>query len=111
MRRNKYNNIKTNGYDSKKEAKRGAELQLLERAREIVDLQRQVPFVLLESFKGYDGKTEKGVKYFADFAYRRNGVQIVEDVKSVATAKDSTYIIKRKLFKSRYPGIDFREVI
>ena len=103
-------------FDSKKEARRYAELKLLEKAGVIQDLQCQVKFELIP--KQYDetptGKlytrgerkgqekmervlVENAVSYVADFVYTENGKKVVEDVKSSITAKDDTFIIKRKL--------------
>jgi hypothetical protein len=83
-------------FDSKKEYERFRELKLLEQAGKIVDLKRQVEFVLLPSQR--DPKTKKVIerpcKYIADFAYYRQGEYIVEDTKGFRTAD---YIIKRKL--------------
>lgn len=95
----KYNNIKTTTsdgikHDSKKEAKRWMELCLLQRAGEISDLKRQVPFELIPKQEG-----ERAVKYIADFVYTENGKQVVEDVKSPATKKNPEYVIKRKLMR------------
>ena len=42
----------------------------------------------------------------ADFRYEENGKLVVEDVKGVRTRE---YILKRKMFKYRYPEIEFRE--
>lgn len=81
-------------FDSKLEAHRYRELQLLERAGEISDLQRQVKYELIPSQK-LDGKVvERAVTYVADFVYTENNKRVVEDTKGVRT-KD--YIIKRKL--------------
>jgi hypothetical protein len=110
---NKYRNkqVTRNGitFDSRKEAKRFAELQLLERAGAIADLKRQVKFELIpaqyETFERYSEKTgkrlkdgkrcvEQSVVYNADFVYMQNGKQVVEDTKGMRTEK---YIIKRKL--------------
>ena len=92
-------------YDSAKEARRAAELNLLLLAGRIQDLRRQVTFELLPAQNG-----ERAVKYTADFVYTENGQMVVEDVKSEATRRIRDYVIKRKLFKFRYPGYDFREV-
>lgn len=90
----KYRNVKTNGYDSKKEAKRAFELKAMEKVGLISDLKEQVPFVLIPAQKK-DGKTiERPVIYKADFVYTKDGGTIVEDSKGMRT-KD--YIIKRKL--------------
>jgi hypothetical protein len=109
-------------HDSRKEANRWCELTLLERAGKISNLQRQVPFELIpaqyESFERYgkngkrlkDGQRciEKGVVYISDFVYNEDGKKVVEDVKSAATKKKESYIIKRKLLLWVY-GIKLRE--
>lgn len=93
VRRSKYKNKKTGKYDSQKEARRAAELRVMQGDGDITDLEEQVTFVLVPSQPG-----ERAVKYIADFVYtRRNGERIVEDVKSAYTRKLPVYIIKRKL--------------
>ena len=90
---------------SKREARRWAELQLLERAGAIADLRRQVTFELIPKQKRGD-RTEQPVKYIADFVYKENGEEVVEDAKGFRTRE---YIIKRKLMLWTY-GIEIREV-
>ena len=102
----KYNNtkIRVDGrlFDSKAEAARWQELQLLERAGEITELERQVEYELIPKQKG-----ERAVKYIADFRYVDNeGKTVVEDTKGVKTP---VWIIKRKLML-RVHGIRVREV-
>lgn len=93
-------------FDSAKEARRYSELRLMQRAGLITDLQRQVPFELLPA-QQRNGKTiERPVKYVADFVYRENGEEVVEDVKGVRTKE---YILKRKLLLWQF-GIQIREV-
>lgn len=126
MRRSKYGNRKTvvDGitFDSKKEANRFRELQLLERAGKITALQRQVKYVLIPTQREFSneiykkgahhgqfkpGKVlEKECSYIADFAYIQDGAYVVEDTKGVRT---EAYKIKRKLMLERY-GIQIREV-
>lgn len=126
MRRSKYGNRKTvvDGitFDSKKEANRFKELQLLERAGKITALQRQVKYVLIPTQREFSneiykkgahqghfkpGKVlEKECSYIADFAYIQDGAYVVEDTKGVRT---EAYKIKRKLMLERY-GIQIREV-
>lgn len=116
LKSSKYQNQKIadfdgNVFDSQKEYRRWVELRLLERAGEISDLKRQVPFELIPAqyetvprygIKGQrlkDGRKliEKSVVYNADFTYKdHTGAQVVEDVKSPAT-RTKDYIIKRKL--------------
>lgn len=107
----KYHNIKTfsNGikYDSKKEARRGDELRLMEKAGLISDLERQKRFVLQEGFTNNKGEKIRPITYIADFYYKEKN-WIAEDVKSSAT-KTEVYKIKKKLFEFKYPEITFRE--
>lgn len=94
-------------FDSAREATRYRELVLLQRAGEITDLQRQVPFVLIPAQVDANGKViERPVRYVADFAYSEKGVYTVEDAKGVRTKE---YIIKRKLMLQKY-GIRIKEV-
>ena len=109
-------------FDSKKEYKRWCELVLLEKAGQITNLKRQVPFELIpaqyHTFARYgksgkrikDGKRciEKAVIYRADFVYTdvESGMQIVEDVKGFKTPE---YILKRKMML-HFHGIIIKEV-
>jgi len=106
----KYHNRKTifggMEFDSKKEADRWAELNMLQRLGAIRNLRRQVEFVLIPTQKlptpinqksdggSYMKSVEKAVKYVADFVYEKDGQTVVEDTKGVRTKE---YIIKRKL--------------
>lgn len=121
----KYGNkkITVNGqvFDSKKEYKRYCDLSLLERAGEITNLQRQVPFLLIPEQRAPSTEVykkgsragqpkpgpvlERKVVYIADFVYQENGETVVEDAKGMRTKE---YIIKRKLLLYRY-GIRIKE--
>ena len=108
----KYGNRKTeiNGvlYDSAKEARRAAELRLMQRAGIISDLCAQVKYELIPAQRR-DGKViERPVTYIADFVYKENGETVVEDVKSPAT-RTKDYVIKRKLMLWEF-GIVVKEV-
>lgn len=96
--KNKYGAIKTeyNGvmYDSKAEAHRAAELDLLARTGVIENIERQVKFPIIIN----------GVKvftYLADFTYqyKRTGVKVIEDVKGVRTAM---FNLKKKCVEAQY---------
>jgi len=98
----KYHNIKTvyggEKYDSKAEAHRAYELDMMLKGGYITDLERQVKYPIVVN----------GCKvcvYIADFRYKENGKIIVEDVKGMKT---STYSLKRKLMKAVY-DIDIKE--
>lgn len=109
---NKYRNRKVQTFDgtfdSLKEARRWQELKLMQRAGEIYDLQRQVPYVLIPTQKDKDGKViERQTKYIADFVYRDKDYRlVVEDTKGMKT---DVYKIKKKLMLYRH-GIIIREV-
>ena len=119
--RNKYRNkkIQVNGetFDSMKELRRWRDLKLLEKAGEIAELRRQVPFELLPDQREPDKIGPRGGRkpgrmierkavYIADFVYRdRTGREVIEDCKGMRT-KD--YILKRKLLLFRF-GIQILE--
>ena len=113
-------------FDSRKEARRWQELQLLLRAGKIYDLRRQVKFELIpaqfESYPRYgkggrrlkDGQTcvEQACNYYADFVYLEDGHLVVEDVKGYKDPRSVPYakfVIKRKLMLERF-GVRVREV-
>lgn len=120
MAGSKYHAVKWHGYDSKKEARRAEQLKALQEAGEITELREQVPYVLIpaqweerERYGKRGQKLKPGRKclerpcvYVADFVYRKNGQEIVEDTKGVKTPE---YIIKRKLMLYIH-GIKIREV-
>lgn len=125
-RKNKLNAVKTDGYDSKKEAERAAELRWLEKAGKIRDLKEQVKFVLIPAKYeeipriGKRGKPikpkrvciERGLSYWADFVYIDNetGEKVVEDAKGYkGGATYQIFINKRKLMLEIY-GIKVKEV-
>ena len=92
--RNKKTYVGNKVFDSKREAARFIELQALLKAGEISDLQLQVPYELMPSFK-LDGETYRGIKYVADFVYKdKDGNTVVEDSKGMRT---EVYKMKRKL--------------
>lgn len=119
----KYGNQKTRTsdgilHDSRKEALRWTQLQLLERAGEISDLKRQVEFILIPdqrepSTEVYQKGEKKGmpkegkllerkVVYVADFVYydTKTGKKVVEDVKGYrdpSSAGYAKFVLKRKL--------------
>lgn len=90
-------------FDSKKESLRYQELLVAQRAGEIQDLQLQVPFPLIVHDK-------KIAKYICDFRYVRNGVTVVEDVKSEYTKRLPVYRLKKKLFEAIYQPLTITEI-
>ena len=103
-RARKYGNVPTTidgeRFDSKAEAKRWTQLQLLQRAGEITDLRRQVTYPLFGM-----GGTKVGT-WRVDFAYReKNGQAVVEEQKG-PVARD--FPLRLKLFKDCHPNIQTR---
>lgn len=76
-------------------------LKIRERIGEVSDLQTQVTFELIPKTE-----TENSVKYIADFVYKEGEKTVVHDSKGYKTKE---YIIKRKIFKWRYPHFEFKE--
>lgn len=103
---NKYRNreVTVDGlrFQSVKEASRWQELRLLEKAGEIVGLNRQQKIELIPKTKLY-----RAVSYVCDFVYfdKRTGKTVYEDVKGMKTKE---YLLKRKLLYWRH-GIEILE--
>jgi hypothetical protein len=93
-------------YRSQREMRRHQELRLLERAGQITDLRREVPFPLAPAAKIL-GRMRPALRYFADFTYYESGKaqMTIEDCKGVRT---TAYNIKRHLMKSIH-GLDILE--
>ena len=107
---NKYRakKVSLEGYTfaSKAEAKRYSELRLLERAKEISELQLQIPFELM-AYSEDNGVAPTVGHYVSDFVYRdTNNKLVVEDVKGFRTP---LYKWKKKHFEAQY-GIKITEV-
>jgi len=81
-------------FASKREARRYAELKLLEQAGKIAALRCQVRYRLVQV-----------VHYVADFVYTENGQEIVEDVKGFKTRE---YKAKKKMMAAQH-DIEIRE--
>ena len=96
-------------FASGREKRRYQELLLLERAGQIQNLELQPKYELIPKAIKADGSIERAAVYTADFRYIGDGVLVVEDVKSKATAKLADYVLRRKLMLFVH-GIEVREV-
>jgi len=110
FKENKYKNkkcvYKGMKFDSLKEMRWYANLENMQKLGRISELQRQVEFVLIETFKLED-KTYRKTKYIADFTYKdKNGKYHVVDTKGFRTPE---YKLKKKLMAWKY-GIEIEEV-
>lgn len=109
--RNKKVTVDGIDFDSIKESVRYKQLKMFERAGVIKNLKLQTTFELQPSFRK-NNKTIRAITYKADFDYlTKDGRHIVEDIKSPATAKDKTYILKKKMLLYKYQDIEFKEII
>jgi hypothetical protein len=101
-KKTKYNNKITEldgiKFHSRKESVRYSQLKLYEKGGLIKDLRLQVPYELIPKLV-INGKTERAIKYVADFVYidTVNNKEIVEDVKGMIT---DIFKIKYRLMKS-----------
>jgi hypothetical protein len=106
LKENKYHNkwVEVDGikFPSIKEAERWKTLRLMERAGEIVGLNRQVKIELVPKSNLF-----RAVYYVADFVYfdKRTGKTVYEDSKGMKTKE---YLLKRKLLYWRH-GIEITE--
>ena len=101
---NKYHNrvVEVDGirFDSRREAHRWRELRLMERVGLITELRRQVPFELIPK-----SRHGRAIKYIADFVYRKDGEQVIEDAKGYRT---DVYRLKRRMMAEQ--GYEIQEV-
>jgi hypothetical protein len=116
-KKSKYGSVKVGGYDSRKEAKRAAELKLMQEQGIISELKEQVKYELIpkqvetievptkSGFKKKEVCLERACTYTADFVYQKDGQTIVEDVKGMRL---EVYKIKKKLMLSVF-GIKITE--
>ena len=111
-KQNKYKNKKVEydgiKFDSIKEKANWIKYKLLEQSGEIHDLQRQIKWELIKTFK-LNGKTYRSTYYISDIQYYdKEGKLHVIDVKSPAT-RTQVYKLKKKLMAWKY-GIEIEEV-
>ncbi|MBB6694395.1 DUF1064 domain-containing protein [Cohnella xylanilytica] len=99
-------------FDSQREAQHYSFLKLQQRMGLVKEIKLQPVYVLLEPYKHpQTGKKVQGIKYRADFLVTYpDGSQEVIDVKSEPTRKKEAYVLKKKLFESRY-GQAIKEIL
>lgn len=94
-------------FDSKAEHRRWQYLVMLEKAGEIRNLSRQVPYELIPAQVSPSGKKHRPTAYLADFVYQTAaGQTVVEDVKGAVTPE---FRLKRKLMLHVH-GIEIQEI-
>lgn len=101
--RNKVTYVDGHRFDSRAEAARYGVLLMQQRAGLIANLEVHPRFRL-------EVNGELVGHYRADFRYDRDGVQVVEDVKSVKTRRLAGWSRTKRLFRICY-GFDITEVL
>lgn len=115
MKPHKYSAIKTDcaacgkPHPSKKEARRCADLHMLQRGGAIGNLTTQAPFLLFGPSglplmtEGREGGTHrKQIRMTWDFRYEDRGAVVVEDSKGVQT---TDFKLRLALFRACYPDV------
>lgn len=94
-------------FQSRKEANRYQDLKLEKRVGHVEKFELQPRFLLQEGFTDSSGKRIQPMYYVADFrVWYRDGRVVVIDTKGF---RNRVYTNKLKLFKKRYPDIEFIE--
>lgn len=111
--RNKYNNQKTiyNGirYDSKREAEKAQELDMLKQSGEVIDWTAHPRYLLIPRYINRDGKIVRPTHYIPDFWVKyRDGGEVVIDIKGFQTPE---FKLKMKMFNYRYKDKNLELVI
>ncbi len=125
IQRSKYKNTKVEyqgiKFDSKREMQRYIVLKDAESKGIIQDLQMQVKYELIPAvketyikhLKTKDKECERTLQlpitYTCDFAYTKDGVLVVEDVKISASLLPKEYVLKKKMMFA-IKGIKIREI-
>lgn len=125
IQRSKYRNTKVEfqgiKFDSKREMQRYIVLKDAEDKGLIQDLQMQVKFELIPAvketyikhLKTKDKECERTLQlpitYTCDFAYTKDGVLVVEDVKISVSLLPKEYVLKKKMMFA-LKGIKIREI-
>lgn len=97
-------------FDSKAEADYFKVLEAKRKAGEIAGIETQTTFILQEGYIDKDGKKVKPITYRCDFEYVTlpDLKKVVVDVKGMAT---ETALLKRKMFKYKYPAYELLWVV
>ncbi len=97
-------------FASKAEARGYTTLLALQRAGKAHNLELQPRFILQEKFTDSTGEKHRAIYYVADFAVDlEEGGTFKPTVIDVKGSKTPVYLLKKKLFRFKYPNVDFRE--
>lgn len=98
-------------FDSIAEHDRYIELLLMQKAGVISDLECHPSYEVIPKQETPEGRQNfRNVIYTPDFRYKRDGKEIVEEVKSEFTRKEKDYVLRRKMLYFT-KGIYVEEII
>jgi hypothetical protein len=89
-------------FDSVLECDRYEYLLELQKQGKISDLKHHLSLPLLPSYTNYNGDEIPELRYNADFVYKENGKNIVEDVKGASLFQDSRFEAVKQIFDYIY---------
>lgn len=89
-------------FDSVLECDRYEYLVELEKQGKISNLKHHLSLPLIPSFTNYNGDVIPELRYNADFVYKENGKNIVEDVKGASLFQDSRFEAVKQIFDYVY---------
>lgn len=111
--RNKFNNTKTvyNGikYDSKREAAKAAELDMLKQGGEVLEWLPHPKYIILPRWRDKGGKVARASYYIPDFWVKySDGSEVVIDIKGFQTPE---FKLKAKMWRYRYRETNLELII
>lgn len=89
-------------FDSMLECDRYEYLLTLAQYGKVTDLQHHVSLPLIPSYTNYNGDVIPELRYNADFVYKENGKNIVEDVKGASLFQDQRFEAIKQVFDYVY---------
>ena len=98
-------------FDSTLECDRYEYLLELQKQGKISDLKHHLSLPLLPSYINYNGDEIPELRYNADFVYKENGKNIVEDVKGASLFQDSRFEAIKQIFDYVYRNKTYTRII
>lgn len=98
-------------FDSQLECERYEFLLEQQKLGIITELKHHLSLPLLPEYKNYNGDTIPELRYNADFTYKENGKNIVEDVKGASLFTDSRFEAIKQIFDFTYKDRTYIRII
>lgn len=98
-------------FDSMLECDRYEYLLEQQKQGKISDLKHHLSLPLLPSYENYNGDKIPELRYNADFVYKENGKNIVEDVKGASLFQDSRFEAIKQIFDYVYRNKAYIRII